>query len=129
VVPDAAKLTVDSRTTPEFDNERMLAHLNEAAATEGGHFEVYSNRFRPVLTPDNSAVVRAALVATERHAPTVFPSVCDLFWVAHVPAIVMGPGRPERSHQADEFVRIPEVLDGVERYAATARGWLETVQQ
>jgi acetylornithine deacetylase len=128
VVPDSAKLTVDSRTTPEFDNDRMLAHLSEAAESEGGHFEVYSNRFLPVHTPDDSAVVRAALNATGRSAPTVFPSVCDLFWVSHVPAIVMGPGRPERSHQADEFVRIPEVLDGVERYAETARSWLEQVQ-
>lgn len=127
VVPDTAKLTVDSRTTPEFDNERMVQHLVAAASSEGGAFEVYSNRFLPVHTPDDSAVVRAALEATGRQAPTVFPSVCDLFWVSHVPAIVMGPGRPERSHQADEFVRIPEVLDGVERYAATARGWLDRV--
>ena len=37
----------------------------------------------------------------------------------------MGPGKPERSHQADEFVRIPEVLEGIEIYAQTARNWLD----
>lgn len=125
VVPDVAKLTVDSRTTPEFDNERMIQHLTDAARSEGGAFEVYSSRFLPVHTADDSSVVRAALAATEREAPTVFPSVCDLFWVSHVPAIVMGPGKPERSHQADEFVRIPEVLEGIEIYAQTARNWLD----
>lgn len=128
VVPDNAKLTVDCRTTPEFDNSRMVQHLTQAAGTAGGAFEVYSSRFLPVHTPDDSAVVRAALRATGRDTPTVFPSVCDLFWVSHVPAIVMGPGRPERSHQADEFVRIPEVLDGIERYAETARNWLSLVR-
>lgn len=123
VVPDACKLTVDCRTTPEFDNEAMEAHLRAAVESEGGTFEVYSNRFRPVHTPSDSTIVRAALEATGNTAATVFPSVCDLFWVGHVPSLVMGPGRPERSHQADEFVRVDEVEEGVRRYAATAMGW------
>lgn len=127
VVPDSCKLTVDCRTTPEFDNTRMVDHLNDAVGSQGGTFEVYSNRFLPVHTPDDSHVVRAALKATGRTAPTVFPSVCDLFWVSHVPAIVMGPGQPVRSHQADEFVRIPEVLDGVKTYTQTALNWLASV--
>ena len=127
VIPDACKLTVDCRTTPEFDNEAMLAHLEAVAGAEGGHFQTASDRFEPCHTPVDSAVVRAALAASGAAAATVFPSVCDLFWVAHVPSIVMGPGRPERSHQADEYVRIPEVLDGVRIYAETARRWWSEV--
>lgn len=123
VIPDACVLTVDCRTTPEFDNEAMIAHLTAAAASEGGSFEVRSSRFRPVLTPRDAALVAAALDATGAEEATVFPSVCDLFWVAHVPSIVSGPGRPERSHQADEFIRVDEVVRGVETYATIARGW------
>lgn len=123
VVPDACTLTVDCRTTPSFDNDAMRAHLEAAAASEGGVFEVYSDRFRPVHTPADSTLVQAALEVTGRTAATVFPSVCDLFWVAHVPSIVMGPGQPERSHQADEFVRVDEVVEGAARYARVAEAW------
>ncbi len=128
VLPDSCKLTVDCRTTPEFNNDAMLAHLTQAVEAQGGTFEQYSNRFLPVHTPDDSELVKAAMAATGRTEPTVFPSVCDLFWVSHVPAIVMGPGQPVRSHQADEFVRIPEVLEGVQKYADTARGWWNAVR-
>jgi len=123
VVPDACAMTVDCRTTPEFDNDAMIEHLRVAAQAAGGRFEVYSDRFRPVHTPRDATVVAAALEATGAAAPTVFPSVCDLFWVAHVPSIVCGPGRPERSHQADEFIRIDEVDRGVAVYAELARRW------
>ena len=102
-----------------------IRHLERAAALVGGRFEEKSNRFLPVHTSQDSALVKAALEVTGSEAPTVFPSVCDLFWVAHVPALVMGPGRPERSHQADEFVCVSEVLAGVQTYAAIARAWWE----
>ncbi|MCB9507873.1 MAG: M20 family metallopeptidase [Myxococcales bacterium] len=123
VVPDHCKLTLDCRTTPEFDNAAMTDHIEAVAATVGGRFETYSDRFEPVHTPADSALVQAALEVTGAATPTVFPSVCDLFWVAHVPAVVMGPGRPERSHQADEFVLVDEVERGAELYAAIARAW------
>lgn len=123
VVPDRCSLTIDSRTTPEFDNDAMQAHLESAAAIAGAHFEVYSNRFRPVHTPSDSAIVAAALEVTGARAATVFPSVCDLFWVGHVPSLVMGPGKPERSHQADEFVLVSEVDEGANTYAKCARAW------
>ncbi len=127
VIPDSCKLTIDCRTTPEFDNEAMIAHLQECAAAEGGHFEVFSSRFRPCLTSRDNPLVQAALANKGASEPTVYPSVCDLFWVSHVPSLVMGPGQPVRSHQADEFVMVDEVLDGVERYADMAARWWNTV--
>lgn len=127
VVPDVCSLVVDCRTTPEFDNDQMVEHLWAAAKTHGGTVEFRSNRFLPVHTPDDSQIVKAALAATGAAEPTVFPSVCDLFWVSHVPSIVMGPGMPIRSHQADEFVAISEVLEGIDVYANTARNWWKSV--
>lgn len=124
VIPDMCVMTVDCRTTPEFDNEAMVAHLRAAAESEGGTFDVYSNRFLPVHTPSDSDLVAAAM-GVMGTAPTVFPSVCDLFWVGHVPSVVMGPGKPPRSHQADEFVLVDEVLEGIDRYAAIATAWSE----
>lgn len=127
VIPDRCRLTVDSRTTPQFDNDAMLAHLETAAAQASGVVTVHSERFKPVETPREDALVQAALEVTGASAETVFPSVCDLFWVAHVPSLVCGPGRPERSHQADEFVLIEELDRGVQIYADIAAAWWRRV--
>ena len=128
VVPDECVLTVDCRTTPEFDNDAMVAHLEAAAEGIDAQLDFYSNRFRPVHTDPGSAIVQAALASTGQAAPTVFPSVCDLFWVAHVPALVMGPGQPVRSHQANEFILVDEVEQGVAQYADIVRRWWETAR-
>ena len=128
VVPDHCTITLDCRTTPEFNNERMLEHIHNTATALNARVEVISQRFKPCQTPPTSALVQAAQAATMSQSVTVFPSVCDLFWVAHVPSLVMGPGQPERSHQADEFILIPEVLRGAQTYAAIAQAWWERVQ-
>ena len=128
VVPDACTLTIDCRTTPFFNNLMMIDHLRAAADSEQGQLIIRSNRFAPVHTDHSSAVVLAALEATGQAEAGVFPSVCDLFWVSHVPAIVMGPGRPERSHQADEFILCSEVIAGAAGYARAAEAWWRMVQ-
>lgn len=123
VIPDECVLTIDCRTTPEFDNAAMERHLLACCEGLNATAELYSNRFRPVHTDPQSALVQAALAVTGRSEPTVFPSVCDLFWVSHVPAMVMGPGQPVRSHQADEFILIREVEEGVVQYADIVEKW------
>lgn len=128
VVADACVLTLDSRTTPEFNNMAMIEHIAQAAERHGARLEILSRRFEPVHTDTEAALVQAALQVTSSTAPTVFPSVCDLFWVGHVPALVMGPGRPERSHQADEFILMDEVDRGVITYAEIAMRWWDRVR-
>jgi acetylornithine deacetylase len=127
VVPDQVRLTVDCRTTPEFDNDAMVEHIRAAAEPFDVDFDFYSNRFLPVHTDPESDLVQAALKAVNQAQPTVFPSVCDLFWVRHVPALVMGPGKLERSHQADEFVMVSEVEEGVQQYASIVRNWWQKI--
>lgn len=127
VVPDQVRMTVDCRTTPEFDNDAMVAHIRAAADPFDAECDFYSNRFLPVHTDPESELVRAALDAVGQDKPTVFPSVCDLFWVRHVPALVMGPGQLQRSHQADEFILVSEVEKGVAQYADIVRNWWQNV--
>lgn len=129
VVPDECILTVDCRTTPEFNNQAMEAHLRACVEGLQAELDLYSNRFLPAHTAPNSELVQAALEITGAPEPTVFPSVCDLFWVAHVPSLVMGPGQPVRSHQADEFILISEVEEGVQHYADIVEAWYKRVQK
>lgn len=127
VVPDQCVLTIDCRTTPQFTNAMMEEHIRAAAKGLHAHVDFYSNRFLPAHTDPDSQLVQAALDVMGEKEATVFPSVCDLFWVSHVPALVMGPGQPERSHQANEFVLVSEVEQGVQRYADIVEGWYKRV--
>lgn len=129
VVPDQCVLTVDCRTTPEFDNVAMEQHVRSCLDGLSVHVDFYSNRFLPAHTDPNSELVQAALAVTGSTESTVFPSVCDLFWVAHVPSLVMGPGQPVRSHQADEFILISEVEAGVTMYADIIEQWYKDAQK
>ena len=42
---------------------------------------------------------------------------------ATAPSVVMGPGKSERSHAADEFCTRSELKDAIEIYAATISGY------
>ncbi len=127
VVADHCSLTIDCRTTPAFDNTQMIAHLRAAANQADADLDLRSARFEPVETPADSHLVQAAMQVMGVDEPATFPSVCDLFWVRHVPALVMGPGQPIRSHQADEFILIDEVTEGVENYKSIVRNWWQRV--
>jgi acetylornithine deacetylase len=40
----------------------------------------------------------------------------------------IGPGDSARSHTADEYIRVAEVEDGIERYIALLEGYVERVR-
>ena len=68
--------------------------------------------------------MRAAVEASAQQ-PAVFKGVSDLFWVRDVPGIVMGPGRSEQSHAADEWVEVDQLKRGVEVYRETIRRFFD----
>ena len=56
-------------------------------------------------------------------------SVSDWVFFGQIPAVKVGPGRTERSHQADEFVLESEILDGHAFYTETARRFAEIMRK
>ena len=61
----------------------------------------------------------AALAASCSDAPRAFGGVSDFFHVRDVPGIVMGPGRSDQSHAADEWIEVAQLEQGVAQYRAT----------
>jgi acetylornithine deacetylase/succinyl-diaminopimelate desuccinylase-like protein len=57
-------------------------------------------------------------------APVAFGGVSDLFHVRDVPGIVLGPGKPEVSHTADEWVEEAQIARAVTVYGDLARSYL-----
>lgn len=113
VIPPECRLTIDGRSTPAWPNDRLIDAVRGATR---GEVAVKSSRFQPVSTPADSPIVRAALHALGATAPGAFGGVSDLFHLGGIPGIVLGPGDPTQSHQADESILLTDFDRGVEAY-------------
>jgi acetylornithine deacetylase len=122
VVPSAVKFTLDVRPTPEHPNAWWAAEIPKAL--RHGKVELLRGRMTPVSTDPSDPLVVAALAATGAAAPSAFGGVSDLFHVRDVPGIVLGPGNPEVSHTADEWVEEAAVAAAVPVYERLAREYL-----
>lgn len=122
MVPGACTITLDGRSTPAWDNERMAKAL---AAAVSGRVEVKSARFRPVVTDAGEEIVRVAKASSPTGAVRGFAGVSDLFHVRDVPGVVMGPGTSEQSHAPDESVAAEQVTAAAQAYRSVIRGYLE----
>jgi acetylornithine deacetylase/succinyl-diaminopimelate desuccinylase-like protein len=86
-------------------------------------------RFRPLVTSEDSAILRAARKAIPLAPVRAFGGVSDLYHCAYaptgsIPGLILGPGESAQSHQADEFVRVDAVRHAAESYRRIAEGFL-----
>jgi acetylornithine deacetylase len=121
VVPARCTYTVDIRPTPLYDNAWWEARLREVVK---GRIDVLRARMVPVETSPTDPLVQAGLAATQSTDPVAFGGVSNLFFVRDVSGFVLGPGRPEQSHQADEWIEEEQVRRSVGVYTDIARRYL-----
>ncbi|MFI5402839.1 MAG: M20 family metallopeptidase [Planctomycetota bacterium] len=122
VVPPECTLEVDARTVPELDNKALHALVKSLVESE---VDLVSERIAPVETAPDARIVQAALVAAGQKTPRAFGGVSDLFHVRAAPGIVLGPGRSEQSHAADEWIETEQLERGVEVYGRVIAGYFE----
>ena len=118
-IPGLIETTLDIRTTPEKDNDWIARAFEKA----GPDIEITINRRRPLHADPQSALIRAARKVMPPLEDYVFHGGCDMSF-STAPSIVMGPGRSERSHVADEFIAVPEIARAIDIYAALASAFL-----
>ncbi len=121
VVPPTCRYTLDGRPTPAHDNAWWEERIRAAVS---GRIKVFRARMTPVDTDAGDPLVVAALQAAGTGGPIGFGGVSDLFHVRDVPGIVLGPGRAEQSHKADEWIEIAQIERAVDVYTTLARGYL-----
>ena len=121
VVPPRCRYTLDVRPTPAHDNAWWEQAIRERVQ---GRIETLRARITPVSTDPADPLVVAALRATRTPEPVGFGGVSDLFHVRDVAGIVLGPGLPEQSHCADEWIAKEQVLRAVPVYTDLARAYL-----
>ena len=121
VLPGAATVTLDGRSTPAYDNDRLVALLEGVVE---GKVEVKSRRFQPVVTDPSAEIVTVARAASPTGRVRGFGGVSDLFFVRHVPGVVMGPGTSAASHAPDEGVAVEQVDAAARAYAGIVERYL-----
>lgn len=111
VIPAEAKWTIDVRTRTEH-----AALIAAARKRVSARINVRSDRFRPVSTPPDAPILRAAQRARPTARTFDSPTLSDWAHLGHIPAIKWGPGLSEISHTADEWVELAMVEAAVGAY-------------
>lgn len=110
VVPDTCSFVVDIRPTDCYTNPEIMDQLQAIVKSK---LTARSLTNKSSGTPQNHVLMRCLdKLKVETY---VSPTTSD--WMRlNCPAIKMGPGESERSHQSDEFVFIKELEQGVAGY-------------
>ncbi|MBP3774043.1 MAG: M20 family metallo-hydrolase [Bacteroidaceae bacterium] len=110
VVPDTCKFVVDVRTTDAYTNEEVVELLQQALDSD---VVPRSTRIRASAIPETHPMVQAALRLGRK--TYVSPTTSDMALMPFT-SMKMGVGQSSRSHSADEFVLVNEIVEGVEIY-------------
>ncbi len=112
VVPAECSYTVDVRVTDQYTLEEVLEVIRENVKAE---VTPRSLRMRSSGIAENHPLVKAAkaLGIPQYGSPTT----SDQALIA-VPSVKIGPGDSARSHSADEFIYVAEIVKGIDTYIA-----------
>ncbi len=116
VTPPVARAVLDVRSTPAWSHAEIADALRASLASE---VVVTSERLVPCETPAGSRLldVMSRARPSARHYGS--PTCSDWVFLRDRDAVKCGPGTSRRSHTADEYVDLPEVVE--------ARGFYEMV--
>lgn len=110
VVPDSCTFVVDVRPTDCYTNPEIMEQLQAITKSE---LKARSLTNKSSGTPQNHILMTCLKkLQTETY---VSPTTSDWMRLS-CPALKMGPGESERSHQSDEFVLVEELKQGVDGY-------------
>ncbi|HEY0744092.1 MAG TPA: M20 family metallo-hydrolase [Chryseosolibacter sp.] len=117
VVPAECHFTVDVRVTEQYRLEEILEVIKSNVKAQ---VTPRSLRMRPSgIALDHPLVFAAKALGLQLYGS---PTTSDQALIP-VPSVKMGPGDSARSHSADEFIYVDEIVKGIDRYI----GLLNTV--
>ncbi|GAB3502220.1 M20 family metallo-hydrolase [Emticicia fontis] len=110
VVPDTCKFTVDIRVTEQYTLEEIIETVKKNIGSE---VIPRSIRLRPSSIPMEHPIVQAGISMGRNTYGS--PTTSDQA-LLDCPSLKMGPGDSARSHTADEYVHIDEIVEGIQLY-------------
>jgi succinyl-diaminopimelate desuccinylase len=134
VVPDACRVTIDTRTVIGQDHQQILDTVRQlidrlCAEDPTFHAELHTiNERVPLDIPFDDPQVQAFVrvrdqVTGQPSIPTAATYATDgsVFVPAYqVPMVICGPGLPEKAHQPNEYVEIARLSEAARIYTLAA---------
>lgn len=111
-VPAECHFTVDIRVTDCYSLEEILEIIKKNVSCE---ITPRSLRLKPSGITENHPLVLAGKKLGKKFYGS--PTTSDQALIP-APSIKMGPGDSARSHSADEFIYVHEILNGIDSYIA-----------
>jgi acetylornithine deacetylase len=110
VIPASCKYVVDVRVTDAYSNKEVLEIIQKKVSSQ---VEPRSLRLNSSSIAKDHPIVKAGL----RLGRTTYgsPTLSDQAALS-CPSLKLGPGNSLRSHTADEFIYIDEIVEGVDIY-------------
>ncbi len=110
IVPEKCKFVVDVRSNEQYSNVEILNIIKSKVACD---VIPRSTRLNPsFISPDHPAVKVGINLGLETYASPTSSDQCIL----SIPSIKIGPGDSNRSHAANEFIRLDEIKEGIKKY-------------
>jgi len=119
MLPGSASAMLDIRTTPVLSHDALIERMR--AALDDVEVKLMSKRLEPRETKRDTRVALAAAAARPEARIYGSTTMSDMVFMKGIPAVKVGPGRSERSHTPDEFVREDEILAGRRFYVDLIR--------
>jgi acetylornithine deacetylase len=110
VVPELCSFTVDVRVTDAYTNEEVLKIIKTNVDCE---VKPRSTRLKPSSIDKDHPIVRSGVGMGKQIYGS--PTTSDQALLS-IPSVKVGPGDSARSHMADEYVYVQEILDGIAGY-------------
>lgn len=110
VVPAECRFTVDCRVTEQYTNEEVLETVRQHVSCE---VTPRSTHLKPSSIPTDHPIVKAGIGMglSTFGSPTTSDQVA-----LDIPSVKIGPGQSARSHNADEYVLLSEIEQGIDTY-------------
>lgn len=136
VVPDVCAISIDMRTVPGQDHEKILSRLREIAEESARAYnpevrvevEIDNDKGPLETEPQNPLV--GAMIASVKAVRGKDPKVGGVTYgtdAAHlgpafnIPMVICGPGAPGMAHQPDEYVETEQLVQAVQIYSDLAQ--------
>ena len=117
VVPDLCTFVVDVRTNERYTNDQVLQIIDHNTVSQVTPRSLRLNSSSIPL--DHPIVQRGISLGLSTYGS---PTLSDQALMTGFPTLKVGPGKSERSHTADEYIKIEEVKHGIATYCALLEG-------
>ena len=117
VIPDTLHFVIDVRTNEFYQNEYLFEFLRKKMTK----CELHARSFRlhSSSIPAEHPLIRRCI--DRGMQPFGSPTLSDQALMPF-PSFKLGPGDSNRSHSADEFIRISEIEQAIDTYVALLDG-------